>query len=223
MQKFTREVRLTEDGSKTIYIPELDENYHSTHGALQEAVHVFIKNGFDYFNQAELTVLEIGFGTGLNTLLTALESEKTGKKVVYHGLEAFPVEREILDAMDYAQVIKEPNTQNLFAAIHQPPFGKFCDITPSFSLLKIEEKLEDYSPTPSHFDLIYFDAFGPRAQEDMWQVVHFQKLYNALKPGGVLVTYCAKGQVKRDLKSVGFILEALPGPPGKREMTRGFK
>lgn len=223
MQKFKREIRLTEDGSKTIYLPELDENYHSTHGALQEARHVFIQHGFHFIDKAEFTILEIGFGTGLNALLTAIECEKSGKKVTYHGLEAFPVETEILDAMDYANAIQDANAQQLYDKIHQFPFGEFHNINSTFDLLKIEEKLEQFEPLDNHFDLIYFDAFGPRAQADMWQISHFQKLYNALKPGGVLVTYCAKGQVKRDLKSVGFSLEALPGPPGKREMTRGIK
>ena len=133
------------------------------------------------------------------------------------------MEREILDDMDYANAIQDANAQQLYDKIHQFPFGELHSINSTFDLLKIEEKLEQFEPLDNHFDLIYFDAFGPRAQADMWQVSHFQKLYNALKPSGVLVTYCAKGQVKRDLKSVGFSLEALPGPPGKREMTRGIK
>lgn len=220
---FKREVRITEDGSKTIYIPEMDENYHSFHGALQEARHVFIQHGLLHTDQKELSVLEVGFGTGLNALLTALEAEKENIKVSYFGLEAYPVEREILAQMDYCLVISESNCQLLYDAIHTSEFGKKSDVSTFFSLEKIQEKLEDYIPGESKFDLIYFDAFGPRAQADMWNKEHFEKLYHAVKPGGIFVTYCAKGQVKRDLKAVGFSLEALPGPPGKREMTRGRK
>lgn len=222
MKQFTRQIRLTEDGSKTIYIPELDENYHSTHGALQEAQHVFIRHGLNFFSDQPLHILEIGFGTGLNTLLTAIEALDR-QPISYTGLEAYPVEADILKEMDYTGVIPHPRTAAFYQAMHELPFGTSCALHANFELLKIEEKLEAYEPELSFFDLIYFDAFGPRAQEDMWAQEHFAKLFRALKPGGVLVTYCAKGQVKRDLKAVGFELEALPGPPGKREMIRAHK
>jgi tRNA U34 5-methylaminomethyl-2-thiouridine-forming methyltransferase MnmC len=220
---FTREIRLTEDGSKTIYIPELDENYHSFHGALQEARHVFIQRGFRAIDKQEFAILEIGFGTGLNALLTALEAESNNKKIHYHGLEAYPVETDLLAQMDYCSVIDSPKCEDLFTAIHRAPFDKTCPINIHFELTKVHALLEDYYPKAQQFDLIYFDAFGPRAQEDMWSIAHFKKLFVSLKPGGILVTYCAKGQVKRDLKSVGFHIESLTGPPGKREMTRGGK
>lgn len=220
---FAREIRITEDGSKTIYIPELDENYHSFHGALQEARHVFIENGFRAVNKQEFAVLEIGFGTGLNALLTALEAEYSNKMIHYHGLEAYPVESELLAQMDYCSVIDSPKCEELFTTIHRAKFDQACSINVHFELTKIHALLKDYSPKADQFDLIYYDAFGPRAQEDMWSISHFQKLFDSLKPGGIFVTYCAKGQVKRDLKSVGFQLESLPGPPGKREMTRGVK
>jgi tRNA U34 5-methylaminomethyl-2-thiouridine-forming methyltransferase MnmC len=222
MKQFTRQIRLTEDGSKTIYIPELDENYHSTHGALQEAQHVFITHGLHSFPNQPLSVLEIGFGTGLNALLTAIEALNR-QLISYTGLEAYPVEADLLKEMDYTGVIPHPRTAELYQAMHELPFGKSGALHANFELLKVEEKLEVYEPDTSSFDLIYFDAFGPRAQEDMWAQVHFAKLFRALKPGGIMVTYCAKGQVKRDLKAVGFVLEALPGPPGKREMTRAHK
>jgi len=222
MKELTRQIRLTEDGSKTIYIPELDENYHSTRGALQEAQHVFISQGLHFFPNQPLHILEIGFGTGLNALLTSIEALNR-QPISYTGLEAYPVEADILNAMDYTVVIPHPRTAEFYQAMHELPFGTSGALHANFELLKIEEKLEAYESESSFFDLIYFDAFAPRVQEDMWARIHFEKLFHALKPGGVLVTYCAKGQVKRDLKAVGFLLEALPGPPGKREMTRANK
>ena len=223
VKNFVREIKTTEDGSKTIYLPEIDETYHSTHGALQEALHVFIQHGFHAVPNSQLRILEIGFGTGLNALLTCIEATHAAKQVYYVGLEAFPVEEEIWKAMDYPQLLKSLDAPTIFEAMHQSEFEISNRLTPNFELLKIAQKLEDFLPESEDFDLIYFDAFGPRAQADMWQTSHFQKLFNALKTGGVFVTYCAKGQVKRDLKAIGFNVESLPGPPGKREMTRCIK
>ena len=218
-----REVIVTADGSKTIYIQEMDENYHSNHGALQEANHVFIQNGLQYINnQQAISVFEMGFGTGLNALLTLVEAEKNKKKINYVGIEAFPVEIELIKKIGYEQLI-EPKFQALFSEMHTAKWNEKTDLTPYFSFEKIHQKIENHEVLEAQFDLVYYDAFGPRAQETMWIPEILGKMYRMLKPGGVLVTYCAKGQVKRDLKALGFNIEALSGPPGKREMTRAHK
>jgi len=219
-----REIITTGDGSKTIHMPDWNENYHSSHGALQEANHVFLRNGLDAFRDRNVVhILEVGFGTGLNAVLTLQETEKSGLQVVYNGLEAFPVSAEELAALDYGSLLDTDVMRSLYVQLHAADWDVLQAITPRFSLHKIHRKLEEMTWEPAQFDLIYFDAFGPRTQADMWQLPHFQRLFAALKPGGALVTYCAQGQVKRDLKAAGFTIEPLPGPPGKREMTRAWK
>lgn len=219
-----REIIVTGDGSKTIHMPDWNENYHSSHGALQEANHVFLRNGLDAFRDQEvIQVLEVGFGTGLNAALTLQETERNPFSVVYHGLEAFPVSAEELSALEYHTLLDNAEMQELYKQMHVVEWNVLQAITPGFSLLKIHRKLEDMMWEPEQFDLIYFDAFGPRTQAEMWQLSNFQRLFTALKPGGALVTYCAQGQVKRNLKAAGFTIEPLPGPPGKREMTRAWK
>lgn len=219
-----REVVKTSDGSTTIFLPELDENYHSTHGALQEAIHVFIENGLKHC-EADLDrirIFELGFGTGLNALLTLLHHQKP---VDYFGLEAFPVEKELLDQLNYAETIVEERATDLFHKIHASEWGKPITIEEGFTLEKVALKIEELKDEQLNgsFDLIYFDAFGPRAQAELWEPEIMQKMADLLRPGGVLVTYCAQGQFKRNLKGAGFSIERLPGPPGKREMTRGVK
>ena len=218
-----REIIETSDGSKTIRIIDLDENYHSHHGALQEANHVFLAHGLAYFNQLdEISIFEMGLGTGLNAFLTAVEAENKNLKIKYTGVEAFPVNSEEIKALGYENLMGGIHN-DIFHKIHDSKWGYFESITNNFSLCKIHERIESVILEPNSFDLIYYDAFGPRAQDEMWTVELFQKMYDSLKKGGVLVTYCAKGQVKRNLKQVGFKIEALPGPPGKREMTRAIK
>ena len=218
-----REVRITGDGSSTIYIPEMDENYHSTHGAIQEAKHVFIKYGLE-FSEADtkndsLRILELGFGTGLNALLTTIHQSK---RVEYVGVEAFPVEKELIDQLNYLTELGEEHHET-FTKMHSVPWGKESDISGEFNLKKVDQKIQDLELESNSFDLIYFDAFGPRVQSEMWDKSVLEKMVNALRVGGCLVSYCAMGQFKRDLKSLGMEIEALPGPPGKREMTRGIK
>lgn len=218
-----REIIKTSDGSKTIRIIDLDENYHSHHGALQEANHVFLTQGLAYLNQLdEISIFEMGLGTGLNAFLTAVEAENKNLKIKYTGIEAFPVNSEELNALGYEDLM-EGSYNEIFHKIHDSKWGDFEWITKKFSLCKIHERIENVTLEPDSFDLIYYDAFGPRAQDEMWTVELFQKMFDSLKKGGILVTYCAKGQVKRNLKQVGFKVEALPGPPGKREMTRAIK
>lgn len=213
----------TSDGSHSLYVEELDEHYHSYHGAIQEAKHVFIKNGFNYFNNSLINILEVGFGTGLNALLTYLEADKKNLKVNYSGLELYPVPISLIKQLNYVQLMDVQSRGDIFTKMHTAIWDSEVHITSDFNLHKIHKSLFDVSFNPQKFDLVYFDAFGPRAQNEMWNKNIFESIYNWLKPGGVLVTYCAMGQLKRDLKACGFEVESLPGPPGKREMTRALK
>lgn len=217
-----RELHKTADGSFTLRIHELDENYHSGHGALQEAKHVFIENGLKTVELETLHVFEMGFGTGLNALLTLNDSLKNSAIIYYSGIEAYPVELELIEDLSYG-VYLEGVDEYLFLKMHTEDWGKSVDLTPHFTFEKIHAKIEDYQAETEKFDLVYFDAFGPRAQGEMWEINILAKMHLMLKIGGVLVTYCAKGQFKRDLKSLGFEVQSLPGPPGKREMTRAVR
>ncbi len=219
-----REIIVTADGSKTIHMPDWNENYHSSHGALQEAKHVFLKYGLECFkDQKEVSIFEVGFGTGLNAILTCEAAEINQQNIHYDGLEAYPVSAEEIEALDYVSLFENEESKANYLKIHAVSWDSDEVISPNFTLRKILQKLEEFTFETKQYDLIYFDAFGPRTQDDMWQLSHFEKLFYSLKPNGILVTYCAKGQVKRDLKSAGFTIEALPGPPGKREMTRAWK
>ncbi len=217
-----QEVRVTNDGSKTIYLPHLDETYHSSHGAIQEALHVFVKNGIQAIEKSEIKVFEMGFGTGLNALLTLVESQNKNIKISYTGIEAYPVSVEFVEQMDYCKQIGA-EFQPQFDLLHSLEWGKLHTLSDLFFFEKIDEKIENFSPRTGEYDIIFYDAFGPRAQEEMWAPEILKKMYDMVNEGGFLVTYCAKGQVKRDLKLIGFEIEALPGPPGKREMTRAWK
>lgn len=218
-----REVIETADGSKTIFIAVMDENYHSSHGALQEAMHVFIENGLSQFKEKEtLNVFELGFGTGLNALLSMVESDKNKQTINYTGIDAFPVEMELIQQITHEKLVDQKFKESFFK-MHSSNWDETQTLTKYFNFKKIHARIQDYTPEESNFDLVYFDAFGPKVQEEMWIPSVLEKMYSLLKPGGILVTYCAKGQFKRDLKSLGFEVEGLPGPPGKREMTRALK
>lgn len=219
-----REIIVTGDGSRTIHFPELNENYHSSHGALQEARHVFLRNGYDDFaDRQEIAVFEVGLGTGLNAILTLQEADRNKIHTRYTGIEAFPVSDEELKALDYKELLDDEEVVSKYNNMHAGQWGEEFHLSPYFSISKIHSEIQNYLFPEEEFDLVYFDAFGPRVQEEMWKPELFEKLYRSMKMGGLLVTYCAKGQVKRDLKSVGFIVETVPGPPGKREMTRAWK
>ena len=214
-----REIRETADGSMTIYLPEMDEHYHSYHGAIQEAKHVFIENGIKLFPKKDtISVFELGLGTGLNALLTAIWAEKNQQKVAYFGLEAFPVEHEMNFEMKYGSLIIDYQSKDLFTKIIVAPWEAKTEISDFFQLCKCQSKIQALLVNQK-FDIIYFDAFGPRAQEEMWDFEVLKKTTSMLNPNGLFVTYCAKGQLKRDLKTLGLKVETLPGPPGKREMT----
>ena len=218
-----REVIETGDGSKTIRIIDLDENYHSTHGALQEAEHVFIKNGLlEFIDKSQISIFEMGLGTGLNAFLSAIKANDLKLKIEYTGIEAFPVSIDELNQLGYHDIAGESNS-DLYNKLHETLWGEMNEISEWFSLRKINDQLQLINFENESFDIVYYDAFGPRAQEEMWSIELFQKMYDSIKEGGFLVTYCAKGQVKRNMKAVGFEVEPLPGPPGKREMTRAWK
>lgn len=214
-----REVARTKDGSTTLFVPELDEYYHSIHGALQESLHVFIEAGLKHqaAENKELSILEVGFGTGLNSLLTALEAEKQKLKIRYTSLEKYPVTSEEAGQLKYEDLIS--GSEHLFRKLHEANWGEWTKVTPRFELLKLQTDLKEFS-AEAEFDLIYFDAFAPSAQADLWTKEIFASMYQSLKPGGILVTYCVKGEVRRNMKAAGFEVEKIPGPPGKREMAR---
>jgi len=215
------EVRLTADGSKTLYLPHLDETYHSSHGAIQESVHVFIEHGLTYVSRQteSITVFEMGFGTGLNALLSALWAQKHQRTIQYIGVELHPISEDFWRQMEFVQVESEID---LYTKIMSSEWEEFQEINPYFELKKIEKDVLQLE-LQEQVDLIYYDAFGPRAQSEMWEIPVLTKMYELLKPGGVFVTYCAQGQMKRNLKALGFELSELPGPPGKRVMTRATK
>jgi tRNA U34 5-methylaminomethyl-2-thiouridine-forming methyltransferase MnmC len=216
------ELRLTADGSNTFFISELDEHYHSVHGARQESEHVFIAAGLNNRTEDVLSILEIGFGTGLNALLTALEVQKSRRTVYYTGLEKYPLHHALIAQLNYVEQSENALASKVFSEIHNASWEALMPITAGFNLKKSTQDCVDFFAV-DEFHLIYYDAFAPSAQPELWTTQVFKQMYTALKPGGTLVTYCAKGQVKRNMKEAGFLIEALPGPPGKREMTRARK
>ncbi len=220
-----RHIITTADGSSTVYIPEWNEHYHSKHGAIQEAYHVFIHHGLDFFcqNHAQATavnILEIGFGTGLNALITLKESQRLNKQIHYCGVEAYPINTDEIYKLNYPKALHIDT--KLFTKLHELPWGKSQAVTPQFSLLKHRIFFSEIT-TVNTYNLIYFDAFGARVQPELWTETIFEIMYKALKKDGVLVTYSAKGSVRRAMQAVGFVVEKLPGPPGKREMLRATK
>ena len=227
-----RTIIVTADGSTTIHIPEWNEQYHSKHGAIQEAYHVFIKYGLKHFNDLKLNqqtapssstaILEIGFGTGLNAFITLLEAQKNKQSIDYVGIEAYPVSSEEIKKLNYAKELHTENSEFLFKKIHEAAWEENHKISPVFSLTKRKQFFSEINDTEA-YNIIYFDAFGARVQPELWTETIFKRMYNALKPNGILVTYSAKGSVRRALQSVGFTVEKLPGPPGKREMLRATK
>ncbi|CAM3551357.1 tRNA (5-methylaminomethyl-2-thiouridine)(34)-methyltransferase MnmD [Zobellia roscoffensis] len=217
-----RKIITTGDGSKTIQISDWDEQYHSKHGAVQEAYHVFIKHGLSLFSGRDVNILEIGFGTGLNTLITYIESKKNSTKVGYRGVDAYPVSDEELEQLNYISELKAEVFTNDFQKMHSSPWESDIQISDDFVLRKEKKFFADITDE-NIFDLVYFDAFGARVQPELWTEEIFSIMYRAMKKDGVLVTYAAKGSVRRAMLAVGFKVERLPGPPGKREMLRARK
>ncbi|WP_457616544.1 tRNA (5-methylaminomethyl-2-thiouridine)(34)-methyltransferase MnmD [Lutibacter sp.] len=217
-----REIIVTNDGSTTIHLPEWNEQYHSKHGAVQEAYHVFIKNGLSLFSDTTVAILEIGFGTGLNSFITFLEAQKYRLTIDYVGVEAYPVSLDEILKMNYIETLKASRYTSVFEKMHAQEWDTKHTISTYFSLLKRKQFFQEITDQ-DRFNLIYFDAFGARVQPELWTEELFEKMFVSLKKGGVLVTYSAKGSVRRALQHVGFRVERLPGPPGKREMLRAVK
>jgi tRNA U34 5-methylaminomethyl-2-thiouridine-forming methyltransferase MnmC len=213
----------TADQSHTLYNEELDETYHSRNGAVEESRYVFLKQGFELKAalQHVLNILEVGFGTGLNALLTLTEAEESRTRCAYHSLETFPLPAEVVQTLNHTEFI-EASHHDKFELIHRAAWNEPTAIAPYFTLQKISESIHTYQPQTG-FDLVYFDAFGPDKQPDMWTQSVFDKLYTWMNAGAVLVTYSSKGDVRRALAQAGFQVERLPGPPRKRHMLRATK
>ena len=217
-----RKVIITADGSSTIHLPEWNEQYHSKHGAIQEAKHVFIKSGLSLFSDSEISILEIGFGTGLNSFITFLEAPKLNLSIDYIGVEAYPVASDEIQKLNYVSELEASEFSDVFIKMHQQQWDVKNKVSPAFSLTKRKQFFNEINDKNT-FNLIYFDAFGARVQPELWTEDIFKLMYTALKKDGVLVTYCAKGSVRRALQLIGFTVERLAGPPGKREMLRATK
>ncbi len=217
----------TADGSTTLLNQSLNETYHSIHGAIQESQHVFIESGLNYLlhrsAQKSISILEVGFGTGLNALLTALVAAKEDVKIEYETLEAFPLSRETVSLLNYPLQLNGGGAASIFNSLHQVEWNKSQIISSNFNLLKRELKIQDADFEKEKFDLIYFDAFAPSKQPEMWELPVLRKVAEAMKHRAVFVTYSAKGQLKRDLILLGLMVEKIPGPPGKREMIRAVR
>jgi len=221
-----REFLTTQDGSVTIHLPDWNEQYHSIHGAINEAKHVFLKHGLEFFITSEenkahpIAILEIGFGTGLNAFLTSLFAKENGLSINYTGAEAYPVEPSEIQHLNYSELMKAP--AEMFALLHESSWEVANVISEDFILTKRKQFFSEIKDKEA-FHIIYFDAFGARVQPELWTEEIFRAMFNALLSNGVLVTYSAKGSVRRAMQAVGFTVERLPGPPGKREMLRAIK
>jgi tRNA U34 5-methylaminomethyl-2-thiouridine-forming methyltransferase MnmC len=215
----------TSDGSHTLRLAGADEQYHSVNGALQESMHVFINSGLEEVidNFQPLYILEVGLGTGLNALLTALKSIEKRKVVYYDAIEPFPLDDELIEGLNYTELFNDIQTSKIFHLIHHADESEFFNKDNLFHIRCFRQKIQDLNLKSDNYHLVYFDAFGPDTQPEMWTEEIFNTISNSMKPGAVLVTYCAKGAVRRAMKSAGLKVEKLPGPPGKREITRAVK
>lgn len=218
----------TDDGSSSLYVPALNETYHSFHGALRESRHIYIKEGLAHWRQIKkespsASILEVGFGTGLNALLALQFALNEQIKISYTTLEPYPLEPGIVGQLNYPILLQDEVLKPFFQSLHSSEWDKAIPLDPYFLLHKIKTKLEDFEPEKEQYDVVFFDAFAPNKQAEMWTVAALEKVYLSLVTDGVLVTYCAKGQFKRDLKAIGFEVQTLPGPPGKNEMVRAIK
>ena len=212
----------TGDGSSTLFVPELKEHYHSINGAVQESEYVFIRTGLEVMKTSTICLLEVGFGTGLNALLT-LRKAGNFDSIRYYAIEKFPLDWEQVEQMKYGVFLNLSTAEKeTFRNMHQSPWNVPSAYGDNFTLYKIKTDLKDYQPSVL-FDLVYFDAFAPAVQPELWEETVFKRLGQTMKPGSILVTYCAKGEVRRRLQRSGFSVERLPGPPGKREIIRATR
>lgn len=218
-----RKIIVTNDGSVTIHLDEWNESYHSKHGAIQEAYHVFIKNGLDNFkDESKVSILEIGFGTGLNSFITFLEHKKRNLNIEYVGVEAYPISTEEVDQLNYVDDLKASEYKSVFSLMHESKWEDEIKMDSTFTLTKRKQLFQDIIDKEK-YNLIYFDAFGFRVQPELWDESIFKKMYDALLSNGILVTYACRSSIKKAMLSVGFQVEKLPGAPGKREMLRAIK
>ncbi|HKL37870.1 MAG TPA: tRNA (5-methylaminomethyl-2-thiouridine)(34)-methyltransferase MnmD [Bacteroidales bacterium] len=221
MKRSQPEFRVTGDGSHTLYLKEMGEYYHSTHGAIRESEYVFIEKGLKACESSSLDLLEVGFGTGLNALLTLKHAREEGLTIRYDALELYPLPPEVFMKLNYTSWLDQ-EAGGWFEKLHRTAFNQVTEITPFFHLHKMQQDFISFDPN-RFYDLVYFDAFAPGKQPEMWSSRPLTNLFQALKPSGVLVTYCAQGKFKRLLKEIGYEVESLTGPPGKREMTRAIR
>jgi tRNA U34 5-methylaminomethyl-2-thiouridine-forming methyltransferase MnmC len=221
------QIIVTSDGSSSLLNTALNETYHSTHGAIQESNHVFIKNGLQYFVEKTKTksvsIFEVGLGTGLNALLSIKFSDENNLKIHYTAIEAFPIDWPTASQLNYTSQLRDKSLTPYFKQIHESDWGKEIILSEHFLLHKIHSDLLSLQINPNQFDIIFFDAFAPSRQPEMWTLPVMERISSAMKVGGMFVTYCAKGQLKRNLKSLGLTVESLSGPPGKREMVRAVE
>lgn len=217
------ELQNTADGSHTLFVPGLNEHYHSSFGAVQESLHVFIRSGLMSLptEMPEVNILEMGFGTGLNALLSWMFREK--RRIRYTTYEAFPLENNLIKTLNYSALPDFENTGDFFHGIHDAPWNQKVMIEPDFEIEKCHQLFEFAHLPENYFHLVYYDAFSPDVQPGLWTLQVFQKVFAACCYGAILVTYSAKGEVKRNLQNAGFTIEKLPGPPGKRHILRGRK
>ena len=215
---------ITEDGSHSLYNPTLNVTYHSFHGAIQESQHVFIQSGLEYQYQQgfkDLNVFEVGFGTGLNVLLSAIWAEEKNIRIVLDSIEPHPVSNDLIQKLNYPELLGKSISKNYLQKAHAATWRTQSALNEWLTLSKINSRIEDYNIVENRYDIIFFDAFAPSKQPEMWQLDRLTPVIKSLRPKGIFVTYCAQGQLKRNLKKLGLEVETLPGPPGKKEMVRG--
>lgn len=215
----------SDDGSDTLISSQFGVSYHSTHGALQESITVFLAAGLHYARHnfiSNIKVLEMGFGTGLNSLLTLIEAEKYRCPIEYSTLEAYPISPEEADSLNYLKLLKCTSLSKHFRLMHTSESNCEIKMNEYFTFKKHLRKIEDFNPS-NKYNVVYYDAFAPTTQPELWNEAMMKRIYDMLEDNAVFVSYCAKGSFKRALKAAGFILQSLPGPPGKREMTRALK
>lgn len=220
-----RELVITKDGSHSIYLPEMDEHYHSIHGSMIESEHIFIRSGLieKSLVMKSISILEIGMGTGLNVLKTALTAKAGNLKINYHGVEAFPLTWDEVKKLNYVDLLESVDAKVVFEKLHQSEWNNYFELSPEIKMKKSDQSWQKISDL-GQYDLVYFDAFAPEKQSDMWTEAVFQKVNDCMNEDGILVSYCVKGEVRRLLKKVGFRVEKLKGPEGgKREILRAWK
>ena len=215
------EIIRTKDGSHTLYTPRFDEVYHSRNGAMSESRHIFINSGLEAFHQDEINVFELGFGTGLNAFLSWIYAASKEVRINYHGVELYPLSDDVISKINYPEMI--PDHENKFKRLHEADWEKEIPLSPNFTLHKIKGSVLDLSLPSQSIDVVFFDAFSPDKQPELWTMEVFKKVYDMLDPGGALVTYCSKSAVRKNMQEAGLFVTKLQGPPGKRDMVRAFR